>query len=207
MHVDDDGVGGGAQRARRDLALQRREGIIQRIHEDAAERVDDEHARAVAGVEHRGAAPRRALGIIDRTDQPRRPLDEDQRLLLVPGMIAERDGIGAGAGEILVDGLGDAEAAGGVFAVHDDEIELPVADQSRQAFQHDGAAAAPQYVADEQDPHALHALRSMISRSVSTRSRRASCTVVGTASISWAAKAMPMAVTGFMARSLASVMS
>jgi hypothetical protein len=108
---------------------------------------------AVAGIEQCGAAPRRALGIVDRTNQTRRPLDEDEGFLLVPGMIAERDGIGAGPGQVLVDRLGDAEAAGRVLGVDDDEIELPVADQSRQALQHDGAAAAPQYVADEQNPH------------------------------------------------------
>ena len=42
----------------------------------------------------------------------------------------------------------------------------------------------------------------MISRSVSTRSRRASRGVTGTASISCAAKAMPTATTGFIARSV-----
>ena len=42
-------------------------------------------------------------------------------------MVAERDGIGAGVDQVLIDRLGDAEAAGGVLAVDDDEIELPVA--------------------------------------------------------------------------------
>ena len=40
------------------------------------------------GLEQRHAAPRRSGRIIERTDQPRRALDEDQRLALVPGMIA-----------------------------------------------------------------------------------------------------------------------
>ena len=155
------------------------------------------------------AAPRPGVpfGIIDRTDQPRRPLDEDERLLLVPGMVAERDGVGAGADQVLVDRLGDAEAAGGVLAVDGDEVELPVAHESRQPLHHDGAAAAADDVADEQNPHVAHAPTSMISRSVSTRSSGASRGVVGTISTSCAAKAMPIAVTVFMARSLASVMS
>ncbi len=122
-------------------------------------------------------------------------------------MVAERDGVGTGAGQVLVDRLGDAEAAGGVLAVDGDEVELPVAHQSRQPLHHDGAAATADDVADEQNPHVAHAPTSMISRSVSTRSRGASREVVGTSSTSWAAKAMPMAVTVFMARSLASVMS
>ena len=38
MNVDDDGVAADAQRAGAELALDRREGIVQRIHEDAAHR-------------------------------------------------------------------------------------------------------------------------------------------------------------------------
>ena len=49
--------------------------------------------------------------------------------------------------------------------------------------------------------------QSIASRSVSTRSRRASLGSVGTAAISWAAKAMPTATRGFFARSVAIVMS
>ena len=86
------------------------------------------------------AAARRAGRIVDRTDEPRRPLDEHQRLLLVPGVIAERDRVGAGIDELLIDRLGDAEAAGGVLAVDDDEIEPPVAHQPRQPLEHDRRA-------------------------------------------------------------------
>ncbi len=38
MDVDDDGVGRGLERAGRDLALERGEGIVERLHEDAAHR-------------------------------------------------------------------------------------------------------------------------------------------------------------------------
>ena len=51
-------------------------------------------------LDHGRAAARRAGGIVDRADELRRPLDEDQRLLLVPGVIAERDRIGAGVEQI-----------------------------------------------------------------------------------------------------------
>src|SRR6202011_4433109 len=94
--------------------------------------VDDEDAGAVLRRYHRGAAARGAGRVIGRADQPRRTLDEDERLALVPGVIAERDGVGAGVEQVLVDRLGDAEAAGGVLAVKDDEIELPVGDEPRQ---------------------------------------------------------------------------
>ena len=153
MHVDDDGVGVAAERAGGEFALDRGERIVERVHEDAAHGVDHQHARAVLGLDHGGAAPGRAGRIVERTDQPRRALDEHQRLALVPGMVAERDGVGAGVEEILIDRLGDAEAAGGILAVDDDEIELPVGDQAGQALQHDRPAAAPHHVADKQNSH------------------------------------------------------
>ena len=101
------------------------------------------------------AAPRPGVpfGIIDRADQARRALDEHQRLALIPGMIAERDGVGAGVDQLVVDDLGDAEAAGGVLAVDDDEVELPVFDQAGQALVDDRAPGAPDNVADEEDTH------------------------------------------------------
>jgi hypothetical protein len=82
-----------------------------------------------------------------------RALDENQRLLLVPGVVAERDGVGAGVDELVVDRLGDAKTAGRVFAVDGDEIELPVAHQPRQEFKHDRAPAASNNVADKEDAH------------------------------------------------------
>ena len=117
------------ERTGRELALDRGERIVERVHEDAAHGVDDERARAVLGLDQRRAAARRAGRIVERADQPRRALDEDQRLALVPGVVAERDGVGAGVDHLVVDRLGDAEAAGGVLAVDHDEIELPVGDQ------------------------------------------------------------------------------
>ena len=52
-------------------------------------------------------------------------------------MIAERDGVGAGLDQLVVDRLGDAEAAGGVLAVDHDEVELPFGDQLGQAVEQD----------------------------------------------------------------------
>src|SRR6266478_5511399 len=43
-------------------------------------------------------------------------------MALIPGVIAERDGIGAGVEEFLIDRLGDAETAGGILALDDDGI-------------------------------------------------------------------------------------
>src|SRR5262249_52887675 len=138
---------------------------------------------------------------VDRPDEPRGPLDEDQCLLLVPGMVAQSHRVRARIDEIAVDRFGDAEPAGRVLAVDDDAIELPAGDQARQAIEHDGAAALAHDVADGQEAHRSEAFRqSITSRSVSTRSSRASWESAGTASISCIAKARPTAVIGFMAR-------
>ena len=141
------------QRTGGELALDRGERIVERLHEDAAHGVDDERARAVLGVDHGRAAPRRAGRIVDRANEPRRALDEHQRLALVPGVIAERDGVGAGVDQIVVDRLGDAEAAGGVLAVDHDEVELPFGDQLGHPVEQDVAPAAPDDVADEENSH------------------------------------------------------
>src|SRR6202011_3235013 len=88
---------------------------------------------------------------IRRANQPRRTLDEHQRLALIPRMVAERDGVGAGVDEFLVDRFGDAEAAGGVLAVDDDEIERPVADHAGQMFRDGGATGPADHVAYEKN--------------------------------------------------------
>ena len=100
MDVDDDRVGGALERAGGQLALDRGERIVERIHEDAAHDIDDQHARAVPGLDQRRAAAGRAGRIVDRADETRRALDEDQRLALVPGMVAAGDGVGAGVDEL-----------------------------------------------------------------------------------------------------------
>ena len=66
-------------------------------------------------------------------------------------MIAAGHRVGAGVDELLVDRLGDAEAAGGILAIHRDEIEPPVAHQPGQTLEQDGAPAAAHDVADEQE--------------------------------------------------------
>ena len=86
------------------------------------------------------------------------PLDENQAVPLVEGVVAERHRIGAGIQELLQDGLGDAEAAGGVLAVDDDEIELIARYQLRQAFDDRIAAGASDDVAEKEKTHSDPAL-------------------------------------------------
>ena len=141
------------QRTGGKLMLDRGKRIVERLHEDAAHGVDDEHARSVLGLDQGRAAAGRARRIIDRPDHARRALDEDERLFLVPGMIAERHRVDAGIEEFAIDRFGDAEAAGGILAVSDDQIELPVAHKLRQPLKDDGAPAAPNHITDEKDAH------------------------------------------------------
>src|SRR2546421_698882 len=97
----------------------------------------------------------RRVGV--RADYEARPAIADgaHRLLLAGrlAMHVKQDDVGAGVDEIVIDRFRDAEAASRVLAIDGDEIELPVADQRRQALQHDRAPAAPDDVTDEQDTH------------------------------------------------------
>ena len=105
VDVDKRGVEALSERTEAELALDDRERIIERVHEDAAEDIHDQEPRALRALDHRGAAARRAGGIVGRPDQARLALDEDQRLALVEGVIAERHRIDADGAEILEDRL------------------------------------------------------------------------------------------------------
>ena len=112
MKIDNDGIGAAAQRASGELALDCSKGVFERVHEDARHGVDDQRTRPVLCLDQRRTASRRARRIIDRTNEPRRPFDENQRLFLIPGVIAEGDGVDAAIDEFAIDRLGDAETAG-----------------------------------------------------------------------------------------------
>ncbi len=75
-------------------------------------------------LDDRRAASGRAGGIVGGADQPRLPLDEDERFALVEGVVAKRHRVDARRQELFEDRLGEAEPAGGVLAVDDDEVEL-----------------------------------------------------------------------------------
>src|ERR1700731_4549118 len=66
-------------------------------------------------------------------------------------MVAERDRVGAGIEEFLVDRFGDAEAAGGVLAIDDDEIEAEAGPKAGKMIGNGGAAGLPDHVADEEN--------------------------------------------------------
>ena len=73
-------------------------------------------------------------------------------------MVAERHHVDAGIDEFAEDGFGDAEAAGGIFAVQHHQIERPVGDQAGQPLMDDGAPGAADHVADKQNAQPRNSL-------------------------------------------------
>ena len=96
MEIDDDRVGLLAERAGGELAIDRGEGIVERVHEDAAHDVDDENPRPVPCEEYAGAAARGAGGIVGRAEEALLMRGEDQRLALVEDVVAGGHHVGAG---------------------------------------------------------------------------------------------------------------
>ena len=168
MEVDHDGIRSLPQRTGFEFAVDDRERIVERRHEDAADGIDHQRALAVLGVDQRCTAARRALRKIRRANEARRALDEHQRLALVPGMVAERDRVGADIEKFLVDRLGDAEAAGGVLAIDDDEIERPIADEAGQMLRENRAPGPADHVTDEKNAQDHELRKSNACASVST---------------------------------------
>ena len=68
-------------------------------------------------------------------------------------MIAGGDDVGAEVEELVGDGGGEAEAAGGVFAVDDEEINGVGFKDVGEMFADDVAAGGAEDVADKKDVH------------------------------------------------------
>ena len=153
VHVHDDRIRHLPERAGIELPVDRQEGIVERVHVEAAHDVDDEDALAGRRIDEVRAAPGRPCGVIDRSQKPRLALDEHEGLALVPGVIAERDRIGAGIQEIVADRLGDAEAAGRVLAVDDHAIEPPSLPQAGQTVDDRVAAWPSDHIAEKEKTH------------------------------------------------------
>ena len=80
-------------------------------------------------------------------------LDVDERVLLIERMVAERHAIGAGIEQVGQDGFGDAEAASGIFAVDDDEIECIALDETGKRVANHVSARATDDIAEKQKTH------------------------------------------------------
>ena len=144
-----------------------------------------------------GAAAGRARRIVDRAQEAVVALGEGQRLALVPDMVAGGDAVGAGVEQLLQDLLGDAEAAGGVLAVDDDEVEAMLCDEAGKLRGDRRAARSGRprrrgRAASRARPPCLDqlAFRCDAAAGACRAARR------GTRSTSWQAKAMPASAEG-----------
>ena len=131
------------------------EGLADGVHEKLSEHLEDEDRAAVLRMQQRTCASRRSLRVVAGTDQPAVGLDIAFGAALVPGVVAKGDHVGADLIEGFAYLRSNAEAAGGVLAVHDHEIERELLAQVRQAFRQDVAAGAAHDIAAEQDAHPL----------------------------------------------------
>ncbi len=166
MKIEDHRVRLLAQRTGFQLALAGDERIVEfGMHEDAAHDVGDEHARAVLRDEEIGAAAGRADRIVGRPQELVVPAGEGHGLLLVPDVIARRHHVGAGIDRLEKNLFRDAETAGGVLPVDDDEIQLEVADEPRQALPDGRPPGLAHHVAQKEKTH-RPALRNLLERAV-----------------------------------------
>ncbi len=84
-------------------------------------------------------------------------LGEDLHVLedfaLVPDVVAGGDDVGAEIENFFGERRRDAEAAGCVFAVDDEEVDLVSFEEMGQVLVHDVAAGGAEDIADEEDIH------------------------------------------------------
>ena len=122
MHVNDRRIADFLQPARGKLGFNGCKRIIERIHHHPPHHVHHQDLLAVCRGKQAAAAARRPGRIVYGPQQGRLAFNEDKRLTLVPGMIAQCHNVGAGIAQGAVDVFGDAKAAGRILAVDDNEI-------------------------------------------------------------------------------------
>ena len=136
VHVDDDGVGGLAQRTGVQGGIDGGERIVQSVHVHPAQEIDDQNPQSALGLEQLRASPRRGGHgrIVQGANETGFSHNIGQGLFLIPRMIAKREAIGAGVEQLARGGLGDAIAGGGVLGVDDDELQTERAAKPRQVL-------------------------------------------------------------------------
>jgi len=119
VHVDEHVRGPATQLGERGVDLrERRPGGL---HEYRAREIDDSEGHPGA-LDHRYALARAALWIVGGAHDALVAVEELVHLGVPVGVIAERDHVGSGVEDVEGRAFGDADAARGVLAVHDDEV-------------------------------------------------------------------------------------
>ena len=127
-----------------------REGRAPGRHEDVAGQVDDGQAHAVAR-DHRVAVAGLAAQVVGGTQDPRLAVQVGVDLAAAVGVVAERDHVDARREDVLGELGRDAEAAGEVLAVDDDERRVVALAQLRQQAQQRAPARRTDEIAAEED--------------------------------------------------------
>ena len=153
MHIDHDRVATGGERASLDFAFGGPERVVGKPHENPPDEVEDEHPGACLRLDDRRSASGRAGGPIRGADQAGLTPDEDERLALIPGMVAERHRIGTRFEELGTDHFGNSGASCRVFAVHDHAIERKPLSQPGKPLEDRVPARPSHHIADEQKAH------------------------------------------------------
>src|SRR3546814_14471917 len=99
--------------------------------------------------------------------------------ILVPGMVAEHDGVDAGGVEVLADLGGDAEAGGGILAVDQHEIEAEALAQRGNSRHHRITPGPSDHITAIQKIHAI------VLQSPRSETRRLGTECVSTCSSRW----------------------
>ena len=106
-------------------------------------------------IEHPRSPTRRALGVVQRTQNSWFRLNISEHVALVEGMITQCQTIRSGVEQNSRMGRGQTHATRCVLAVDDHEVEAPVATQGRQALGDRSAACPAHHITQEKDFHVV----------------------------------------------------
>lgn len=110
----------------RDFGFDGEEGVFQgRIHEGPALRIEDGDPR-LRCIEDDAPLARCIGRVVHRSEEPWLGFEERDDFLLIPDVVAGRDDGRTGAEKGDGDLRRDAATAGGVLAVDDDEVDVPL---------------------------------------------------------------------------------
>ncbi|MEZ5891981.1 MAG: hypothetical protein R3C58_02365 [Parvularculaceae bacterium] len=151
MKIDDDRVDILADDRAGDFAFDGGERIVAGGHAVLALRMDDENVASVL-LDHQAAATGIARREIHRTQEPRLAVENVDFIALVIGVVAGGQRIGAGVEKRLDNRRRDAETAGGVFDIDDDEIERMFFLEAGQTVGERHAPAASHHIAENSNP-------------------------------------------------------
>lgn len=162
VEVEEDDLGVGVALDQGEEFVGFAEGIVAGGHEDATLEVDDGVGGAVGELAFVGTEAGCAVGVVAGAEDAAATLVRAGRdghvledLFLVPDVVAGGDDLGTEVEDFFGDGGRDAEAAGGVLAVDDEEIDGVGFHNVGEMFADDVAAGRTEDVADEENVHRM----------------------------------------------------